>query len=289
MTTDVFSYLATVGLRKRSQTVWQTAEILTGWEIAKLGDFCLAVSELLPRPSKRAISPFTFVGNASLADDSVPCANPPCRMRTVDSMARFAALYADKVFLPDAFKDLHSFIESGRCVQTEYLEKACLELAVRVHVLYYIRPLVEDGIVQFIKTIHRTLCASCYEKAIGEVGSEYLKKLSAAKRLLNKRYCEEIDYVVTRIDDSMTLTQTGPEDLVPHGQSFRLLDKVPNSLVGKSASVPFKLTKAQVKTYGLVNIGYIIDDLLRQNYYSIMFGTNYLTQREIDVDIMNRC
>jgi len=281
-TDDLFSYLATVGLEKPSSNVRRTADIFASWEIGKLGDFCFEISERLPRPRTRTISPFSFVGNSSLGGDNSPCMNPSCRIRAVDSMARFATLYADKVFLPDPFEELHDW------VGTKYRDRISLEIAMYVHVLYYLRPLLEEGIVSYTTTMHRNLCVTCYEKAIGEVGTQYVKKLLAAKRVLEKRYYEEIDYEVAAIDKYMEVIQRGPDDLVPHGQAVSRSTEIPKIFIGKE--VPFKLTKRQVKAHGLVQhrLHKIISDLFRQNFYANMWGTNYLTQREIDLDISVR-
>jgi hypothetical protein len=65
---------------------------------------------------------------------------------------------------------------------------------------------------------------------------------------------------------------------------------VPKSISAKHDQVPFKLTPRQAKACGLGRneIGHIYDDLVQQNYYGNLAGVNYLTQRDIDLDIIRK-
>ena len=209
MTDDLFSFLSSVGFRKRVSDIQRTAGILAGWEPTKIGDFCLEISERLPRPTCIPKSPFSFMGNSSLGGDSLPCSAPYCRMNTVDSMARFAAVYADAVILPDQFDELHEGIG------TKYLENFCMDVAIHVHILQYLRPLIEDGLITFGRTAHRHHCTSCYAKAVGESSVEYRDKLTASLRFLEARYQREIEYEVINFDDLIENAANGTRGFSP--------------------------------------------------------------------------
>jgi hypothetical protein len=129
MTDDLFSFLASAGFRKRGNDIQRTAGILAGREPTQIGDLCLEISERLPRPTRIPKSPFSFMGNSSLGGDSLPCSSPYCRMNAVESMARFTALYADPVILPDQFEVLHAHIG------TKYQDHFCMDVAIHLHVL----------------------------------------------------------------------------------------------------------------------------------------------------------
>jgi hypothetical protein len=90
-------------------------------------------------------------------------------MAAVESMARFTALYADEVILTDKFDELHDHID------TQYKDVFCMDLAIQVHVLLYLEPIIENGLITFARVAHRSLCTSCYAKALGESGGQYLQ------------------------------------------------------------------------------------------------------------------
>ena len=292
MTDDLYSLLASVGFRKRGSDVQRTAGILAGWEPTKIGDLCLEISERLPRPTRIPKSPFSFMGNSSLGGDWLPCSAPYCRLNAVESMARFTALYADAVILPDQFEILHDGIEtiSHEAIGTKSHDRYCLEMAVHLHVLQYLRPLIDYGLITFGRTAHRRLCMSCYAKALGESSIEYLNKLTASLRFLEARYQKEIAYKVINFDGDIDIEQTGPEDLVPHASAIIKLWEAPKSIMAKRDQVPFKLTARQAKACGMGHgeVTHILDDLLRQNFYGNTVGVSYLTQRDIDLALLRQ-
>jgi len=60
--------------------------------------------------------------------------------------------------------------------------------------------------------------------------------------------------------------------------------------MAKRDQVPFKLTTRQVKACGMGQgeVNHIMNDLLRQNFYGNSFGVNYLTQRDIDLELLRQ-
>jgi hypothetical protein len=62
------------------------------------------LSALLPHQTERSVSKFDLVGDTAFAGGPYPCREQNCRIRQVDSLAQFAALYADKVLIYDPFE-----------------------------------------------------------------------------------------------------------------------------------------------------------------------------------------
>lgn len=56
----------------------------------------------LPEPDESSIDPFTFTASASMRAEST-CWEWPCRLQKLDFLARYSALYANKVIVPRLF------------------------------------------------------------------------------------------------------------------------------------------------------------------------------------------
>jgi hypothetical protein len=262
--------------KKRSLT--DIIEVLARLRLSEVGDLCTTISDALPKPASVAPSAFSFIANGELGGAVSTCANPACRLENVDSMARFAALYADKVLLPDPFALLGSIAPSVVENQSTFF---LLDVATYIRLLYDLRPLLDTGLVAYADTKHHQLCTECYAKAIGESKNRYAQKLSRTHNFLTKKFFDEIRIDVTEITDEITYDISGPEAFLPHGGYLKHGTNIPPSLKKRSSELPFSLTRAQIQRLGLLDadVQEILDDILRSNYYSNEFGLNYLTDR----------
>jgi hypothetical protein len=141
---ELSDFLKRSGIPTRN-TVDAIAPILFRFDISALGDFCLEVSARLPRIAQPRPSLFSFIGNASFAGYPTPCSAPLCRIESVDSVARFAALYADHVLLPDPFAAMHSQIEADSGRDSQDVDAWYLHVATHLASLNILQPLLEVG------------------------------------------------------------------------------------------------------------------------------------------------
>lgn len=142
------------------------------------------LSDSLPRNESPRGSTFSFLATESLAGYPSPCANPGCRLQNVDSLSRFAALYADEIILPDPFSDFHAAIQNPTYVRDRWL---LLDIASHIAILHLLEPLIEDGIISFTSTSNNSVCMECYAKALGEVGGRYSINLDSMRKLIKKK------------------------------------------------------------------------------------------------------
>lgn len=283
MSTDVSQYLHSVGFGRRAR-IRDIVPTIRDWDVSKIGDFCLEVSRQLPRRQTTSQSVFSFIGNASLGGYPSPCANPSCRIESVDSIARFAALYANVVLLPDPFAEIHDNVPA----MPEQKIWSCIDIATHIRILNLLEPLLEEGIVGYADTLHHRLCTECYAKAIGEVTSTYSERLVTIKSLIRKKFLDGVTVEVIEASGSINYHISGPDEILPHGGFFKPAHKLPKNLNGRRSNTPFKLTRRQISFYGIVDsdISEIIDDIVRQNYYTNMCGTSYLTHRDLDLEVI---
>jgi hypothetical protein len=198
-------------------------------------------------------------------------------------MARFAALYADEVILPDPFGEIHDRLE---LVEEENKTHACIDIAVHLAGLRLLEPVLDEGLVSYASTMHHHLCTGCYAKAIGEVESRYSAKLSSIRKLIKQKLLAGASVEVNQISNDITYHLRGPDTLLPHGGHLFTSRNIPKAFRSRTGKTPFMLTKREISAHHLLDreIGEIIEDILRQNWYSNLPGANYLTHREIDLE-----
>src|SRR5689334_6281420 len=91
-------------LRKNRLTASQLEKTIMAWTPAKFGDIVVELESLLPVQKDRARSVFEFVANSQLSAEPLPCSALECRLEHADELARFAALYADRILIYNPFE-----------------------------------------------------------------------------------------------------------------------------------------------------------------------------------------
>src|SRR4030042_5350267 len=95
----VFDLLRKNGLSNRQKIEYA---IMYKWGLNDILDFNeKLLNEIEEQPQGNyEITNFNFVANSSLsAQTSGPCMELNCRLRRVDRLARFAALYSDRIYI----------------------------------------------------------------------------------------------------------------------------------------------------------------------------------------------
>lgn len=166
--------------------------------------------------SSSDLDPFSFMASASIRADS-GCLEPPCRMRKLDFLARFAALYANHVTLPLPLEhpDNVSSIDRSR----DELYRALTSL-------FAVRPLIESGIVRPV-AMRTTHCE--HLKAFVDEMRTFVHSVAdwGAKRFLDDF---EIAFQLPERSPSGRSTAyiDGPEELLEHGNLVALFDEGPS-------------------------------------------------------------
>ena len=159
------------------------------------------------------LDPFNFMASASIRADS-GCLEPLCRVRKLDFLARFSALYANRVILP---------LPLDSPDRTRRVKAAKDELVRSLVSLFALRPLIEAGIV--LPVVMRTAhCKHTVEFA--DRMQEFVHNVAGwgAKQSLNEF---EIEY--QRPEDSPSGRSTvyikGPDDFLEHGGLVAVFDE----------------------------------------------------------------
>lgn len=158
-----------------------------------------------------------------------------------------------------------------------------------VCLLLKLRPLVENNIIKF-SSEYLCLCSSCLDKLAKEEVS-FGENMSLVEEILIEEYLDNVDYTVNYVDEEPFVEISGPEKYIIHGKSFvHFRNYIPDSIKGlakKGRSI--QLPKSAIIESGLLEslTSPIFEDLYHQNSLVNLYDISYLTNRDIDFDILN--
>ncbi len=127
----------------------------------------------------REKSLFSFSANSTLAGMPFPCEHTDCRLGNVDQLARFAALYSDRVIIPSPF----DYYITSDSISIDRLIGDIL-------ILNHLRPLVEQGIIGFSTNLF-TICKDCL-KDFTRREEEFSSNLAIIEQVLEEEYLNNL-------------------------------------------------------------------------------------------------
>lgn len=146
---------------------------------------------------------------------------PPCRATRAQTLARYAALYADKVIAPVPLINPHVH---GRPSNSNEEFDLRLDMAGNVLSIHEMRPTIEAGLVEIItRELH--FCPDCIAKALGG----HRRISAAAQRLANKTR-SQFSMSYRPASSAAIFTVHGPADYCDHGEFARLYYRIPSWL-----------------------------------------------------------
>lgn len=260
-------------------------QICNEWTSEQIENFVIEISKMFVNDFYETHSYYNFLSNSSLAGGDFPCAALACRMRNVGELARFAALYADKVLLPSPIDEHISAIENHREINR-------YNLAVDIIILLYLKPLVLAGIIGFISS-QLCLCENCL-KTITKKEDELREKIDRIYEMIRQESFEKIGCTLSRDEMGVPfLAINGAEEFGYHDKMHILV--VPNNenadiikLLEKTSKVVF--TKKQICEWGIIDylIDPFINDVFRAQVLTMGTNSSYLTGQKCDATIISK-
>jgi hypothetical protein len=211
-----------------------------------------------------------FLASSSFRGDT-PCHLWDCRLRKVRLLARYAALYCDKVVFPLT-------IETR--TNDEYDER--YDLCGSLLALLELRPLIEVGYVALVPHWLQ-LC----EKHLRAAVPLYPEIKETAARLA-REMSETISVAYFPPDNKgepPMLQIKGPEDYIEHGSRIQVLQRVPR-WIPKTAAVAgardkrgFRLSRATIRKAGVAEsiLSEIADGVVLNEYYALRYNARFIT------------
>jgi hypothetical protein len=248
----------------------------------KLHEIAESLAALAPssKTSTNNSNAFTFVANSEITGGRGGCMESSCRVKRAEHFAIHAALYADRVYIPNPFSEYtwaDKFDEDDR-----------YRLAAELSLIKVYKPLLEEGIISYCDE-HTHYCNSCYSKFMNEFYTDYDKQFDRASKELIRIISDRVkfsvidsyDYNGPAIEIS---SQNGildhPMVRIPRNPTKFLLNRYRR---GKKVLLK-KNEVVKAKIYQTVS-GDILHDWMTQDFYSKLYDASSLTNRDIDYEL----
>jgi hypothetical protein len=251
-------------------------EEIYSWSPEDLLDFMESCQELLPTTSNNASSIFEFSANSQLSGLPSPCAAIDCRMENIEAMARFAIFYSDRILLRNPFEEYYTLTQAD----DDTYERVANDLKV----IYYIKPLIEAGLVEFVESPSPKshFCLQCYEEILFSQPERFGERLAEIKRILISKYIENADFFVEQSDSIRHIVKENRSDVIDDGACAYVIEKLSRGIEKKlKSSDVVKLTKREILSSNILDhyTATIIEDIAIQNWCSNIYGATAALNR----------
>ncbi len=203
----LFELLENSGLLKKGAV--NSSHIATSSvdDLLELSKQSAQITSVTNAPS--ATTTFTHSATLPLSGWPTPCVSVKCRVNNVRNLGQFAALYSDRVYVPNFLASHADHWDPNEQGSAELRENIKND----VEVLVAVRPLIENGHIIPVSP-QSGVCARCfnaYESSRPEV-----EKSDRARRELEKAFFESTTIEVFRGRDGYELKYSGPEEIFEH-------------------------------------------------------------------------
>lgn len=286
----------------------KTIERVGSWSDQRLFNLFEELRHKTIEPADIRNGSFVFAANDSLSGRSIPLCSGKARIMKVEQLSRFAALHADSLLLRDPFEwypqaEVIVDKEGNRTLMGRDLEPQDFSahhlrdhLIDDVRFLIFIEPLFESGIAGFSKS-EMHWCPNCVRAAVdsGEISAlvqkpdeiAWQKRIAKLVRRIERAFVVQGTTLVHQHGDHAHATIVMPEGMLEYDQFQTIVDLPPN--LAKRATQPIRASMKDARKLGLFNdeIDRIIDDLSMQNATANRFNCQYITDRALDLELMD--
>jgi len=212
-------------------------------------------------------SVFNFSPSSSLSGVAHCCNSLECRLRTIQQISTFAAMYSDRLIIPSFILKIP---ESSLPTTDNGLKAMQDDVSQNIHALFYYKPLIDAGIV--VLTYDRSgFCNDCFNKQT-KILTKKLKQLIGA--LVSYELFDK---------NTLVLKQAKKYTDLPIKVFRNNLKHIP-----KDTKYPYRFSSDEVEKYKLFEDFFspIVQDILRHRGSVINSKTSYLTNRMADGEII---
>lgn len=247
-------------------------------EIIKLAIDCYVLTESnAVKLDKDAI--YIFSATSALSGGIRPCAEIGCRLDNVYELSVFAALYADKILIPNFFEYVHDydFEFSSEEMFHNFLNTFMGDLVLMLD----LKPLIQEEIICINPRI-KAFCTECLKKRIVQE-----KSVESALKKIEKRLESEIYRNLRFTLDSRNSIVINAKKGYVAAEAFRFIT-LPPVFKKYVKKIPYTFNRKEVGILGLNNLllSPIFDDLILQKYGMAEYDISYLTNRKLETEII---
>lgn len=234
----------------------------------------------IPRNNK---SIFNFKANSTFSGGRYPCAELECRIKNLKNLMRFSALYAEEVFISSPFDKYIEQLENGIKINLN-------DLIIDIIILLELETLVVHKIVKF-QSEYICLCSNC--------SSNYKNDIEVFKKSVDIYYEKLLNECASQIKCEL-INNGDPEIIVSnlelYGYSYstvmQFTDYTPDSIakiINKAGLNEIILNEKEIYELGIPNmiLNQSYKDTLVNYLYSMDSNISYLTDRQVDFELLN--
>lgn len=263
------------------QNIWEIEDYLKSLNDSQFESFVIGLAEAHPFDSANAESVFSFTADSTLGAGPFPCGDFLCRELNLYNLARFATLYADRVFIRSPIMEA---IES----HDGYIDTC--ELAFGIYVTAKIEQLVQCGIIGLIDC-NIPLCDNCLKRVV-QNESEVVSMMNSLKTQLVNDFIDQTKCTFEVAPDGIPFVeisgmgQYGTHEIVDV-DFVNYLPSILQPLADSTRSNGVVLNSKQICESGIpALLEPMIYDTLHVLTDPRVSNSTYLTTRPAQIDLM---
>lgn len=228
-------------------------------------------------------SNFNFTCNNELSGEVFKCSCLECRLKSIDSLAKFSILYSDAVIITSPF---YKYL-----IHFKYDQNVLAKFADDISILYHMQPLLSEGLIKFSSGMI-CVCSDCnntLEAARSSYHSSVDKVLEPIKNNLLKLTKVKFTLEYGTPEFEITFPEEFDEDrkqflVINNTEYLRELSKLFNT------SRNHELSKSEINKLRLLDEVYlekVFKDIVDQRWNGRFYNTKYVTSRKVDLQILS--
>jgi hypothetical protein len=282
MTDELFKLLESKGITDGPMAFEVIGEYTYEEMMDLAADCFISIKNIEKLPKSKL---FSFAPIKSIAGGSYPCTSVGCRLDAAYSFSLVAALYAEKVILPNFFDYMFYILEEEKKPPQSEQEIIDFEynLCSDITVCYFYKPLFEAGIAEMNFTVP-TVCKDCHARHLKET-EEFSNKLEEALKLTAPVFESKVKFIYQEND----YVEVANEDDYLGGElGYSIRHTLKAAMRKRKPQIPYQLSENEINRFGLREnvIDLCVNDILEYDFYPSLNSTTYLTNRQFDVDLI---
>lgn len=281
-----FDFLATMGITDPTQ-VHKSIFNLSPLEYVEILEKCYSILETDFQPAN---SNFEFIASSTISGEPFNNSDLIYRLYKILQLADFAVLYSDVVWIRNP---LEKYIYG---TVSMFDAKGMQNFANDIFLLMEIRGLIYEGIIKIAATT-RTFTAEELAEIEKNFPNNFKKRIKDIKENLEEIFKDNLKFEVIEHEHEILVKYTASgivESAIERTEGVlnwtHVEDKTPKFLRKALERESKMISKKNYVKSGLLEhfIHPIINDLSLQNWFHHGYGQNYITDREIDFDLINK-
>lgn len=226
----------------------------------------------------------------SLGGGAEPCASVECRMKHIDQLVPFAALYSDRVYVHNFLSD-HEHTPHAGFVPS--LQDRRFTLLNDLRIIQRVRPLIEAGLLVPVTAIGNR-CPHCV--ALGAFGAGADSRLEKEYRRLSREFFEKMSVTLEYHAGIWAISCEVPDNMLEHGSSYVSYREPPEPL----RQMPQLLNRAKAGEVVALSVmarrklgahkdaaGDVLESVAFEMAVAQVLGTSYLSDTPLPLEVLS--